>query len=118
VRHRSGPRDLGSALDRIVARVEPQTPLSRLQRVWPQVAGEGVAPHAKPTAMSADGVVTITCEAAVWAQEVDLLSYELVQRLNVVLGPETVRELRCRGTESAAWARQGRRGRRTPPQKH
>lgn len=115
MRHRPGPRDLGSALDQIVARVEPQTPLSRLQRVWPQLAGEGVAPHATPTAMSAEGVVTITCEGAVWAQEVDLLSYELVQRLNATLGPDTVRELRCRGTESAAWARQGRHARRPPP---
>ncbi|MCW2957213.1 MAG: hypothetical protein JWP18_16 [Solirubrobacterales bacterium] len=117
MRHRPAPRDLGSALDRIVARVEPQTPLSRLQRVWPQAVGEAVAPHAKPTAMSSDGVVTITCEAAVWAQEVDLLSYEVVQRLNAELGAGTVRELRCRGTESAAWARQSRTGRRTPPKK-
>ncbi len=117
MRHRPAPRDLGSALERIVARTEPQTPLSRLQRVWPQAVGEGVAPHAKPTAMSADGIVTVSCEAAVWAQEVDLLSYEIVQRINAELGPGTVVELRCRGTESAAWARQGRGGRRPPPQK-
>ncbi|MCW3014401.1 MAG: hypothetical protein JWO02_1493, partial [Solirubrobacterales bacterium] len=103
----------GSALEGIVARVEPQTPLARLQRIWPAAVGEGVAPHATPTAMSPDGVVTVSCDAAVWAQEVDLLSYEVIERLNAELGPETVRELRCRGTESAAWARQ--RGPRRRP---
>ncbi len=117
MRHRPAPRDLGSALDRIVARVEPQTPLSRVQRAWPAAVGEGVAPHATPTAVGGDGVVTVACEAAVWAQEVDLLSYEIVQRLNAELGPGTVKELRCRGTETAAWARQGRTTRRSPPKK-
>jgi predicted nucleic acid-binding Zn ribbon protein len=95
-----------------MARVEPQTPLARLQRSWPAAVGEAVAPHATPTAMSPDGVVTVTCDAAVWAQEVDLLSYEVIQRLNAELGPETVRELRCRATETAAWSRQRRTGRR------
>jgi predicted nucleic acid-binding Zn ribbon protein len=43
-----------------------------------------------------EGVVTVTCEAAVWAAELELLAAELVPRLNGLLGAETVRELRCR----------------------
>jgi len=105
MKHRFAPRDLGVALDGVLKHVEPQTRLARLQRVWPTAVGEAVAPHATPTAMSPDGVVTVTCDAAVWAQEVDLLSYEVIVALNAELGPDTVRELRCRGTESAAWAR-------------
>lgn len=111
MKHRFDPRSLGSALDGVLQRVEPQTPLARLQRVWPAAVGEGVAPHATPTAMAPDGTVTVSCDAAVWAQEVDLLSYEIIGRLNDELGPETVRELRCRGTESASWARGRRPGR-------
>ena len=113
MRHRLAPRDLGLALERAVARAEPQTPLTRLQRVWAPAVGEAVAPHATPTAMSADGVVTVTCDAAVWAQEVDLLSYEVMQRLNAELGSNTVRELRCRSTEAAGWARSRGRSRGT-----
>ncbi|XAY03192.1 hypothetical protein DSM112329_00004 [Paraconexibacter sp. AEG42_29] len=102
-----------SALDGVLARVEPKTPLARLQRVWPGVVGPVLTPHATPTAMSGDGVVTVTCDAAVWAQEMDLLAYELIDRLNAELGPGTVRELRCRATDSAAWARQRRPRRKT-----
>ncbi len=116
MRHRPGPRGIGEALDGLMARVEPQTPLARLQKVWPQAVGEGVAAHAIPTAVSADGIVSVACDAAVWAQEVDLLSYELVEKLNAALGPGTVRELRSRGTESGAWAREGR-GPRQPRRK-
>lgn len=103
---------MSSALDAVMARVEPKTPLAKLQRTWPAAVGEALAPHATPTAMSGDGVVTVSCDAAVWAQEVDLLSYEVIQRLNAELGVGTVRELRCRATESAGWARQRRPGRR------
>lgn len=112
MRHRPGPRAMSSALDAVMARVEPRTPLAGLQRVWPGAVGEALAPHATPTAMSGDGVVTVSCDAAVWAQEVELLSYEVIQRLNAELGSGTVRELRCRATESAGWARQRRPGRR------
>lgn len=113
MRHRPGPRGMSSALDAALARVEPKTPLAQLQRVWPGVLGEAFAPHATPTAMSSAGVVTVACDAAVWAQEIALLAGELVPRLNAALGAETVRELRCRATETAGWARQGRHGRRT-----
>jgi predicted nucleic acid-binding Zn ribbon protein len=112
MRHRPGPRGMASALDGVLARVEPKTPLARLQRVWPAAVGEAFAPHATPTAMTGDGVVTVACDAAVWAQELHLLAYEVLQRLNAELGPETVKELRCRATESASWARQRRPGRR------
>jgi predicted nucleic acid-binding Zn ribbon protein len=112
MRHRPGPRDMRTALDGVLARVEPKTPLARVQRVWPAAIGEAMAPHATPTAMSSDGVLIVSCDAAVWAQEIELLAYELMERLNVELGPGTVRELRSRATDSAGWARQRRPGRR------
>jgi predicted nucleic acid-binding Zn ribbon protein len=54
-----------------------------------------VAGAASPTA-ERDGVLTLTCVAAVWAQELELMGSELVQRLNAALGAEVIRELRCR----------------------
>jgi predicted nucleic acid-binding Zn ribbon protein len=38
----------------------------------------------------------VTCAAAVWAQELDLMSDDLILRLNDALGEQTIRELRCR----------------------
>ena len=41
--------------------------------MWPRVAGERFARAAEPVA-ERDGVITVACESAVWAQELDLLS--------------------------------------------
>ena len=38
----------------------------------------------------------ISCEAAVWAQELELIAPQLIPRLNAALGGEAIRELRCR----------------------
>ena len=48
-----------------------------------------------PTA-ERDGVLTVTCQAAVWAQELDLMATELIARLNAALASDSIRELRCR----------------------
>jgi len=54
-----------------------------------------VAAAARPTA-ERDGVLTVTCEASVWAQELELMSEVLLARLNELLGEGELRELRCR----------------------
>jgi hypothetical protein len=41
-------------------------------------------------------VLTVSCEAAVWAQELELIAPELIPRLNAALGADAIRELRCR----------------------
>ena len=41
-----------------------------------------------------DGVVTVECRAATWAQELDLLQAELLERLNAALGEPRVGRLR------------------------
>jgi predicted nucleic acid-binding Zn ribbon protein len=66
-----------------------------VQAVWERAAGPAIAAAARPTA-ERDGVVTVTCNAAVWAQELDLMAGELIPRLNAVLAQAAVRELRCR----------------------
>jgi len=58
-------------------------------------AGPAISSSATPTA-ERDGVLTVTCAAAVWAQELDLMAGELIPRLNEALGEQLIRELRCR----------------------
>jgi predicted nucleic acid-binding Zn ribbon protein len=92
---RIAPRPLASALSQLTAELAPSTPLARVQEVWPQAAGPAIAAAARPVS-ERNGVLTVTCEAAVWAAELELLSAELMPRLNELLGAEIVRELRCR----------------------
>ncbi|HEY5044777.1 MAG TPA: DUF721 domain-containing protein [Solirubrobacteraceae bacterium] len=92
---RIAPRPLSTALDALTATLAPATTLAHVQEVWERAAGPAVAAAARPTA-ERNGVLTVTCAAAVWAQELDLMAAELLARLNAALGEEAIRELRCR----------------------
>jgi predicted nucleic acid-binding Zn ribbon protein len=92
---RPAPRTLSGALTSLTAELAPATALARVQEVWERVAGSTIAAAARPTA-ERDGVLTITCESSVWAQELTLMQRELLPRLNAVLGDGAIRELRCR----------------------
>ena len=92
---RAAPRSLSIALDEAVGALAPATTLARVQGAWERAAGPAIASAARPTAERA-GVLTVTCNAAVWAQELDLMAADLVASLNAALGGGTIRELRCR----------------------
>jgi predicted nucleic acid-binding Zn ribbon protein len=92
---RSAPRLLSGALESLTAALAPATTLARVQGVWERVAGEAIAAAARPSAERA-GVLTVTCTAAVWAQELDLMAGELIAQLNDALGEDAIGELRCR----------------------
>lgn len=94
---RSRPKPLAPALDRVADRLMPQTLLAEVQRAWPEAAGPGLASVVEPVS-ERDGVITLACGSAVWAQEVDLLSERLLTALNGVLGEPRVRRLRAVAT--------------------
>jgi predicted nucleic acid-binding Zn ribbon protein len=91
---RRAPVPLAGAVEALAARLEPLTPLSAVQRAWPEVVGEVIAAEAEPVA-ERGGVVTVRCRSAVWAQELSLMAPDLVDRINAALGVGRVTELRC-----------------------
>jgi predicted nucleic acid-binding Zn ribbon protein len=97
---RREPRAVGLAVAALAERLAPQTLLADVQRAWPEAVGPVVAAQAEPSG-ECDGVLAVTCSSAVWAQELDLMAPEVVERLNGLLAGGTVRALRC----SAASAR-------------
>jgi predicted nucleic acid-binding Zn ribbon protein len=83
------------------AESQPATLLAAVQSVWTSAAGERIAREARPV-RERDRVVTISCAAATWAQELDLLQMELLERLNRALAPRQISGLRfVVGEESA-----------------
>jgi predicted nucleic acid-binding Zn ribbon protein len=94
---RTGPRPAAVALQALTDALAPATLLADVQRAWPDAAGEAFARVCEPVA-ERDGTVTIACASAVWAQELDLLSEPVVQRLNAALGRPAVRRLRAQAT--------------------
>jgi predicted nucleic acid-binding Zn ribbon protein len=91
---RAAPRPLALAVAELRGRLEPATPLAAIQRAWSAAVGEAVAREAQPVSERA-GVVTVACRSAVWAQELDLMGPDLIERLNEAAGGPLVRGLRC-----------------------
>jgi predicted nucleic acid-binding Zn ribbon protein len=86
------PRSLGQSIAAVRDQTAPATLLAAVQRAWPAVAGEAVAAEAAPV-RERDGVITVSCRSAVWAQELDLLAPDLLAKLNGTL-EKPVRTLR------------------------
>jgi predicted nucleic acid-binding Zn ribbon protein len=84
---RLAPRPLARALEGVTATLAPATALARVQACWRDVVGEGVAEEGHPVA-ERDGVVTVACRSAVWAQELELMAPDLLDRLNQTLARE------------------------------
>jgi predicted nucleic acid-binding Zn ribbon protein len=81
------------ALSSILPDARPAGLLAAVQSAWPVVAGEVLAGAATPVS-ERDGTVTVACESAVWAQELELLGPDLARRLNEVLREARVKRLR------------------------
>jgi predicted nucleic acid-binding Zn ribbon protein len=92
--YRRSPRPLALALDAMAEQLAPDTLLADVQRAWPEAVGASVAVQARPTA-ERGGVVTISCAASVWAQELDLMAPQIIERLNGGLRHGRVERLRC-----------------------
>jgi predicted nucleic acid-binding Zn ribbon protein len=78
---RRSPRPIGAALETVLSGAEPATLLAAVQSAWPGAVGEAVAREATPVS-ERDGVVTVACKSATWAQELDLLSGQILAQVS------------------------------------
>ena len=92
--YRRSPRPLSIALDQIRDELEPDSLLAEVQRAWQGAVGMAIAGEAQPSA-ERGGVVTVSCSASVWAQELDLMAPAILERLNSALRSGRVSRLRC-----------------------
>jgi predicted nucleic acid-binding Zn ribbon protein len=92
--YRRGLRPLAPAVDRVRDELAPQTLLAEVQRVWPDAVGPSIAAEARPSA-ERSGVLTVSCSASVWAQELDLMAPAILKQLNGLLRRGQLSRLRC-----------------------
>jgi predicted nucleic acid-binding Zn ribbon protein len=90
---------MSSALDSLRDELAPETLLADVQRVWNEAVGPSICAEAQPISERA-GVLTVSCAASVWAQELDLMGPSIVDRLNVLLRAGQIARLRCVTTPS------------------
>jgi predicted nucleic acid-binding Zn ribbon protein len=92
---RSAPRPAKSALRAALDRAAPRTRLAAVQAAWGETVGERVAAAARPVSESA-GALVVSCSDPVWAQELDLMQEQLLERLRERLGEQAPQSLRFR----------------------
>ena len=96
---RPAPRPAAGALRAALERAAPKTRLAAVQAAWAETVGERVADAAQPVA-ERDGAVVVECSDPVWAEELDLMQAQLLERLSERLGEQAPQALRFRAKES------------------
>jgi predicted nucleic acid-binding Zn ribbon protein len=92
---RRSPRPAAGALRRALGQAAPKTPLAAVQVAWAEAVGDRVAAAAEPVSERA-GTVTVRCLDPVWAEELELMQEQLLERLRDRLGDKAPRTLRFR----------------------
>ncbi|HEX7244783.1 MAG TPA: DUF721 domain-containing protein [Solirubrobacterales bacterium] len=92
---RRAPRPASNAFRAALGRAAPKTPLAALQLAWAEAVGEQIAAVASPVS-ERSGEAVIACADSVWAQELDLMQAELLERLRSCLGEAAPRALQFR----------------------
>jgi predicted nucleic acid-binding Zn ribbon protein len=98
-RFNRSPRPLSSTLQALAHRLAPQTVLAEAQAAWSDAVGAAIAERSRPVAERA-GVLTISCESSVWAQELHLMGDAILERLNRRLSSGQIARLRCVASSS------------------
>jgi len=88
---RRSPTGVGAILEDILARIDPEKRIGLWQK-WDEVVGEPIASHARPSRIE-DGVLIVTVSNHTWAQELQLLEEDLIERLNRAFGEARVRDI-------------------------
>ena len=82
---RRKPRPISAALSGVLEHAAPKTQLAAVQMAWPKAVGPAIDRVASPVSET-DGVITVSCGSASWAEQLDLLQEELLGKLNDALG--------------------------------
>ncbi len=92
-----GQASLGRLLEGILTNLDlgPRLREQRALALWPEVAGPLIAAHSRPEVVR-DGVLIIAADTPAWAQELQMRTRELLDRLAARLGPGVIRDLHFR----------------------
>ena len=96
------PERVSGAVGRFVESVAPETFEAEIQTVWRAAVGDRLAEVTRVSG-EREGVVTVDCESAVWAEELALMETRIRNSLNGALearGGEPVQRISFRAGET------------------
>ncbi len=92
---RRPPQQIGGAIQELLARLDSEGhfEIVRLVRLWPEVVGETIARRTEVVGLKFHSAV-VKVSGAMWIQELNLMKPQILDRLRVTLGNDTVRDVR------------------------
>lgn len=92
---RSNPQDIASVIRRFVSDSEMASKLQKYSifNHWEEIVGEGIDRRTKPEKISRD-ILYISVTNSTWANELSMMSGQLLQKINNYIGSDAIKELR------------------------
>ncbi|MCB9555951.1 MAG: DUF721 domain-containing protein [Deltaproteobacteria bacterium] len=89
------PTTVGAVLSRFLRRKQLDVDLlpHRIRQAWSSIVGPRVASRTCPRELS-DGTLVVNVESSAWLNELTFLRYQIINRINAVLGSNVVSALR------------------------
>jgi len=89
------PRKLEDLLDGVLARGPLAEGLERQQAlaIWPEVVGADIACRSRAVSLH-DGVLRVEVDGSVWAQELQLLTPDILRAFRERLGDDSIEQIR------------------------
>ena len=86
---------IGSVIDGVLKsfRSEPDYALTKIWRLWTEVAGETIASNARPTALKGS-LLLVHVSSAAWIHQLQFMKKDLTAKLNEALGKSLVAEIK------------------------
>lgn len=95
--NRTGPRQLGDALDQVASQLKaPRAQvLKTVFAAWEELVGSVMAAHSSPVRL-VDGELVVAVDDPAWAAEMRFFSTELIGRINDAAGENAVNSMKVR----------------------
>lgn len=92
-----GPRKLVSSLDRMMQHMNaPSIDVLRAVFVqWPEIVGEDVAAHTRPSAIDGQTLVVVAADTT-WASQLRWLENQLIDSIEKVSGSDRIKAIKVR----------------------
>lgn len=92
---RSSPQDIASVIKRFVSDSEMASKLQKYSifNHWDEIVGEGIGSRTKPEKISRD-ILYISVINSTWANELRMMSAQLLCKINNFIGTDAIKELR------------------------
>jgi len=95
IKPRGKPQDIGSVIQRFVSDCDMALKLKKYSifNHWEEIVGAGISSRTKPEKISRT-MLYISVTNSTWANELSMMSGQLLQKINSYIGEDVIKELR------------------------